>query len=325
MTNNFSVPILLIAFNRPEETQQVFEQIRKARPKHLFLAFDGPRVNRPNEELLCKQCRSIIDKVDWDCNLHTLIRDNNVGCGLGPSNAISWAFKFVDKLIVLEDDCFPSLSFFPYCQELLELYENDKRIWLISGLSIHQNSAFFADKDYIFSRYAHTWGWATWKDRWDEFDLYMQDVPDFIAIGGALNVYDSKKVGKRCNDRYLEVYNNINEEIKHSWDTQWAYTRTKNGGLGIIPKINLIENIGDKNGTHAMNNAATGIKTGTINFPMCHPKFVLQNKTYDRYHYCHYIHRDRWLYLFDSLKDFQKFKQLLSSILKKIGLLSIEK
>ena len=145
----------------------------------------------------------------------------------------------------------------------------------------------------------------------------MRDVPDFIAIGGALNVYDSKKVGKRCNDRYLEVFNNINEEM--------AYTRTKNGGLGIIPKINLIENIGDKNGTHAMNNAATGIKTGTINFPMRHPKFVLQNKTYDRYHYSHYIHRDRWLYLFDSLKDYQKFKQLLSSVLKKIGLSSIEK
>lgn len=146
----------------------------------------------------------------------------------------------------------------------------------------------------------------------------MRDVPDFIAIGGAFNVYDSKKVGKRCNDRYLDVYNNINEEIKHSWDTQWAYTRTKNGGLGIIPKINLIENIGDKNGTHAMTNAATGIKAGTINFPMCQPKFVLQNKAYDKYHYSHYIHPSMWLCLLESLKDFQKFKQLISRIIKKI-------
>lgn len=106
---------------------------------------------------MCKLCQSIIDKVDWDCNLRTLIRDNNVGCGLGPSEAISWAFKFVDKLIVLEDDCFPSSSFFPYCQELLELYENDKRIWLISGLSIHQNSAFLPIK-IIYFRGMHTLG-----------------------------------------------------------------------------------------------------------------------------------------------------------------------
>lgn len=247
--------------------------------------------------------------VDWECELHTLLRDKNVGCGYGPSEAISWAFETADRLIVLEDDCFPSKSFFSFCDDLLEKYEDDKRIWIIGGLSIHAKSSFFGDKDYIFSHHAHTWGWATWKNRWEQFDMFIEDAPEFLNQGGAANVFDYKPYVRYFNKKLKNVYLNIEDEVKHSWDTQWDYTRAKNGGIGIIPRINLIQNTGADNGTHSsVGGEAVSIMTEEFEYDLVHPTFVLRNKSYDDYHYRHYLCQSKFRLLLGSLTDLTKLK-----------------
>ena len=316
---NAQTPVLLISFNRPETTFRVFNRIKEVQPKTLYLAFDGPRNDRVGEYDKCMECRKIAEMVNWNCDLHTLFRENNVGCGFGPSDAISWAFETSDRLIVLEDDCFPSKSFFSFCDDLLERYEEDKRIWIIGGLSIYAKSKFFRDADYLFSHQAHTWGWATWKNRWKEFDMYVKDAPKFLNEGGAFNVFDYKPYVKWFNNKILNIYQNIDKEIKHSWDTQWDYARAKNGGLGIIPRINLIQNTGAENGTHSSIGAdASSIPTEEFDKEIIHPTFVLRNKEYDDYHYKHYLRPNKLRLLISAITNKDKFRFYLALLIKKI-------
>lgn len=290
MNDSITTSVLLIAFNRPETAQKVFDQIKKVRPPRFYLAVDGPRPGKFGEEEKCIECQSIANQVDWECEVHTLFRKENVGCGFGPAGAISWAFETTEELIVLEDDCLPSVSFFYFCDELINKYKNDKRIWIISGLSIHSGEDILGKYDYTFSRFAHTWGWATWKDRWNEFDMYMKDVPQFLAEGGSYNVYQQRRMSVNTDKRLKQVYNTIDEEVKHSWDTQWGYTRLKSGGVSIVPKLNMITNVGAVNGTHSSEgSSSSNIPSNELKFPLKHPDFIICNIAYDKYHYNSYI------------------------------------
>ena len=104
-------PILFMIFNRLDTTQKVFNAIRQAKPKQLFVAADGPREDKEGEKGKCEQARKIIEQVDWDCEVKTLFRDKNLGCKVAVSSAIDWFFENVEEGIILEDDCLPSTSF----------------------------------------------------------------------------------------------------------------------------------------------------------------------------------------------------------------------
>lgn len=277
-------PVLLVGFNRPDYLKQVFNLIKKNRPQRLYVAIDGPRPNVADDEKKCKACRQIVNQVDWDCDLHTLFREKNLGCGHGMFNAISWAFENEDRLIILEDDCVPSDSFFPYCDMMLERYKDDTRVWQVAGRSYHPNSRFFDQSDYIFSHYPHVWGWATWKRCWDQYDFYMSDFPDFVSVGGALNSSMTEKLGRIENRYFQKVYDEIlSETYYHTWDFQWSYLMLKNNGYSIVPKKNLIHNIGNI-GTHTSANPKPDIPSEEMSMDLKHPHFVIPNREYDIYH-----------------------------------------
>ncbi len=298
-------PVLLIGFNRPDNMAQVFAQIRKAKPDVFYIAVDGPRPGKEGEAEKCEDCRTFAKQVDWPCELHTLFREKNAGCALGVSGAISWAFENEDRLIILEDDCVPVLSFFTFCDEMLERYKDDTRIWQVSGRSYHANSEFFKDSDYIFSHYAHIWGWATWKRCWDYFDLKMSDYPDFINIGGACNIYQSNYLAKKANKSFSRFYANIEHISSHTWDYQWSYTKLKNGALGIVPSKNLICNIGSASGAHSSGPYIQDIPSEEMTSFEKHPKFVIAYKEFDEYHYKNHIHKSIIKRIFSKLKKYK--------------------
>mgnify|MGYP000020444581 CR=1 FL=1 len=126
-------PILFIIFNRPDLTSRVFERIREQRPGQLFIAADGPRASKPDDFNHCNETREVTRNIDWPCEVHRLERDVNIGCKIGVSTAISWFFEHVEQGIILEDDCLPDATFFPYCAELLERFKNVNQVALISG------------------------------------------------------------------------------------------------------------------------------------------------------------------------------------------------
>jgi hypothetical protein len=128
-----NVPVLLIIFNRLESTKKVFREIAKAKPRQLFVAADGPRPNHPEDIEKCRLTRAVIDEVDWECDVHKNYSDVNLGCGQRPATGISWVFEHEERAIILEDDCVPHLTFFRFCEELLERFHDDERVMQICG------------------------------------------------------------------------------------------------------------------------------------------------------------------------------------------------
>jgi len=288
MNEENDAPVLLIIFNRPDTTRLVFDAICKTKPRKLYVSADAPRSGNEEDENNCKRARSIVKNIDWDCEIHYRFLEENLGCGWGVSSAISWAFENEDRLIILEDDCVPSMPFFPYCNYLLEKYKNDSRIWLISGRSHEPDSKYFQDVDYMFSHYGHAWGWATWKRCWQIFDIEMKSFPDFIKYGGAENVFFSKEEGRFYNKLYEKLF--IDENLAVStWDFQFTYSILSNGGLSIVPAKNLIENIG-LYGAHSSGYSKYCELKATYDFMIKNePNFILANREFDYYHFKQHI------------------------------------
>ena len=191
--HQLNTAVLFLVFNRPETTARVFDAIRKARPPRLYVAADGPRTNRPGEAERVEKVRQIATAVDWPCEVNTLFRKDNIGCKRAVSGAITWFFEKEEEGIILEDDTLPSQSFFWFCQELLEIYRDDERIFIISGYN--KQDEWNAEKvDYFFSYFGGIWGWASWRRAWKHFDIEMTDLERYAAQG-FFEQYLGKKLG----------------------------------------------------------------------------------------------------------------------------------
>jgi hypothetical protein len=129
----FETPILFLIFNRPDVTRQVFRTIRDQKPTHLYIAADGPRPHKSGELQLCAETREVIEQVDWDCDVRKLYREENLGCGRAVSEAISWFFDNETEGIILEDDCLPDASFYPFCRQMLHRYRDSDQVGSVSG------------------------------------------------------------------------------------------------------------------------------------------------------------------------------------------------
>jgi len=277
---NFSTPVLFLVFNRPETTKQVFEAIRQDRPKQLFIAADGPRSDRPDDKQKCEQVLEIVTAVDWKCDVKTLLRESNLGCQQAVSGAINWFFENVEEGIILEDDCLPDKTFFRFCQELLERYRNDKRIFVVSGNNFQQGQRR-TEYSYYFSLFNHCWGWATFKRAWEKFDFNMQLWPEIKEGGWLLDILHDKTAYKYWERIYRNVYNGkIN-----SWAYRWTFSCWLQNGLTILPCINMVKNIGfDKDATHTKTTyRASASKAYRMDFPLVHPPFIIRDVRADRF------------------------------------------
>lgn len=274
----FITPILFMIFNRPDTTQKVFNAIRQAKPKQLFVAADGPREGKEGEKEKCQKARKIIEQVDWDCEVKTLFRDKNLGCKIAVSSAINWFFENVEEGIILEDDCLPSQSFFWFCQELLKKYRNDTRIMIISGNNF-QFGRIRGEGSYYFSKYFHCWGWATWRRTWKCFDVNMSDFEKFKTENQINNIFQTKQQKKY----WMKIFQIVYERKIDSWAYPWAYSCFINNGLCIIPSVNLVSNIGfNKEALHTKdeNSILSKVKTEEIT-EIIHPKFILADQEAD--------------------------------------------
>ena len=239
MPESPDTPVLFLIFNRPDTTRRVFDAIRRARPARLFVAADGPRKDRPEDAGLCSRAREIIRQVDWECNVQTLFREENLGCKRAVSSAIDWFFSHVEEGIILEDDCLPDTSFFPFCRQLLARYRDDKRVMMIAGINYLFNEVEVRES-YYFSRYYAIWGWATWKRAWALYDVQMTDWPEYDARNYLDDIYQDKKIVSFLRDMIQGAYENRLD----TWDIQWVYTCIFNYGLSVCPKHTLVSNIG---------------------------------------------------------------------------------
>jgi hypothetical protein len=296
-------PVLFLIFNRPDTSQKVFNCIRKAKPKKLFVSADGARSSKPGEDVKCAETRNIINNIDWDCEVYTNFSGVNLGCKKGVSSGINWFFNNVSEGIILEDDCIPDESFFRFAESMLEKYRNNERIMHIGGTNF-QDGIKRNEYSYYFSRLCHVWGWATWKRAWDKYNVNIPDFTDgrFSEISNQIN-HD-----KYFQSHFYNLFLTAKENRIDTWDFQWVWTVWNNNGISIIPQSNLVENIGfGAEATHTKDSKSelSSMKTNPM-MDILHPDIIETDLKAD-------------LYTFRTKIRVSKFKKVIGLIKNKFG------
>jgi hypothetical protein len=266
-------PVALLIFNRPKNTAHVLGAIRAYKPETLLVVADGPRPARPDDITLCADTRAVVENgVDWPCNLKLCYADSNMGCGIRVSSGLDWVFSDVEEAIILEDDTVPNPTFFAFCGELLERYRNEPKVFSICGDSVIY-PLLKAKCSYRFSSFFSPWGWATWRDRWAQYDFSMKFWPS-LRDGGRLSQvipeYDWR-------DRWSTLMDATAAGKIDTWDYQWISLIWQQRGLVIQSTNNLIMNIGtgaDASHTLSSFHPRCYRNTKAVHHPLMHPSKV---------------------------------------------------
>ncbi|MBQ0090477.1 MAG: hemolysin activation protein [Prevotellaceae bacterium] len=279
------ISVLILFHARPNYFSKVWEEVKKAKPTRLFLYQDGPRDEKDMPGIMA--CRELVDdeQINWECEIHRLYQNKNYGCD--PSEFISqrWAFSLTNKCIVLEDDDVPSQSFFLFCKEMLDRYENDERIEIISGFNTDsQTTDIEGGADYFFTRNFAISGWASWSrvvNRWD-------GNYDFVKNPKTLALLKTKAAKYKQRSNLVQMCIDHASIGKEFYETIFWADMMLHDGLAIMPRLNQINNIGLDSGTHysAQVQLPKRIRKmfatprHELQFPLTHPKEVKEHPAY---------------------------------------------
>lgn len=281
--STIQAPVLLVTYNRPDYTKKVIDAIKDSGIKKLYVFNDGPKPDRSDDKHKCLLIRDMISNLDVEFEIETKYSEVNLGCGLGVSSAISWAFSNEDRLIILEDDCVASPAFIPYCNDLLERYKNDSRVWAVCGENHKFPLMAFQQSDYIFTQFGFCWGWATWRRCWEHFDLQLTSLESVLENKVFENSLSDERIGRQFARYFSRA--RIDRHKPSFWSLQFWYQVLINRGYYIIPKELLIENIGI-DGDHTNNGNEYLNKECSTDYSIVkHPAFVLADKSIENTHY----------------------------------------
>jgi len=276
-------PVALVIFNRPDVTQRVVQEIARARPSRLLVVADGPRADRASDADACAATREVIERVDWDCEVLRNYSDVNLGCGRRMVTGLQWVFEQAEEAIVLEDDCLPHPSFFRYCDELLETYRHDERVMHISGDNWNFGEAE-TPYSYFFSCYCYSCGWASWRRAFRHYDPEMRMWPLVRDTPWLLDLLGDAEAVAFWKPKFELAYTAGVEKID-GWDWQWLFACWAQRGLSILPRTNLISNIGfGATATHTKQaeDARANVPTAAMSFPLRHPPLMARDLEADR-------------------------------------------
>lgn len=273
-------PVAFFIYNRPRVTARVFEAIRQAQPPTLLLVADGPRTDHPDETTRCAETRAVVEQIDWACDVRRNYADCNLGCKQRVASGLDWVFEQVEEAIILEDDCLPHPSFFPYCKALLGQYRNDMRVMHINGNNYGIDQRSIHPYAYSFCQFPQVWGWATWRRAWRYFDVSMTTWPTFRDSGFIDKLPLNTTLSKRQRQRWENAYRSRID----TWDFQWHFAVMSQHGLAVTPRHNLISNIGfTPDATHTQDPQSTraNLPTHPMALPLQHPPFVCTHPAID--------------------------------------------
>lgn len=273
-------PVAFIIFNRPDTTAKVIERIREVKPSKLFIIADAARDGKEGEQEKVEETRRIVEEaIDWDCEVYKNYAEKNMGCKNRVHTGISWVFKHVDRAIIIEDDIIPSYDFFKFQQEMLEYYKDAPRVMMVSGCNLLRE--YEMETQYTFSCFSGIWGWGTWARAWKKYDADIKEWPRIDKSGkfkciapGLAYVFLKRNMDS--------VYNHT----KDTWDIQWDFCRHYYRGLGIVPKVNMINNIGfeREDATHTNAKSYEDFSYGEMTFPIEFTDIIKRDAEYDKAH-----------------------------------------
>ncbi len=272
-------PVALVIFRRPSHTKRVLEVLARSKPKRIYVISDGPSLGNKDEAILVQECRELVNQIQWDCEVLKNYSEVNMGSRRRVVSGLDWVFETEDRAIILEDDCVPEISFFKFCEELLNKYEYEPRVAGIGGSNVLEEKTQSLVSDYFFSRYPAIWGWATWRRTWSR---YSQNLPK-TAIKEVRNHRQFSPSGANLA-YWRSKFGDVIKGLVDAWDYQLAYLCMKSGQLWVIPKNNLISNIGFGEGaTHTFDitSAFSRIRVTAASFPLEYPTEIKPEPRYD--------------------------------------------
>lgn len=278
---SFRVPVALFLFRRSETLPRIVSVLREVQVKKLYLICDQGR-----NEAECEQVsavRQIIDKeIDWDCEVVKYYAEENRGVLRNIGDGAQWVFQREEKAIFLEDDNLPEATFFSFCEEMLNRYEDDDRVlWVCGSNYLGDMEAFEYGHSYFFSQMLLPCGWASWSSKFTKFyDSRLAGLDDPVKVANFRNSYDDKRLLAQENRSILRTKCRIENDIaRASWDYQMIFSLRANHMYGIVPSKNQIRNIGvdaiSEHGGNTMKNVMTERfcenETFPLSFPLSHP------------------------------------------------------
>lgn len=272
-----SIPVVIFIYKRSSNIVKLLQTIAKVKPNNLYIIADGPK--NSYESTICSEVRDKVEScIDWKCKVRKIYAKSNMGIKNRVVSGLNEVFKNEKWAIILEDDLLPDPSFFEFCEKLLRKYENDHRIISISGNKFYNSDIH--PYSYTFSKYPHSWGWATWRRVWVDYekDIETWDSPvNLKKISQAL----PRKISRLY---WFNIFAKLESHSKNIWDYQLTFLSLSNNSLNIVPSVNLVKNVGnDKYATHTKGkNSRIGLTTRPMIFPLTHPKNIHVNKNITR-------------------------------------------
>lgn len=239
-------PILLFTYKRLATLKKTIESLKNsplASQSELHIFSDGPKAS--DDEKQINEVRTFLKQIEGFRNI--FIEEEKVNQGLAASiiNGVNACFSKYDSVIVVEDDLIVSPNFLHYMNSALNFYKNNAAVFSISGyIYSFTKDATYQYDTFLASR-GCSWGWATWKDRWQKVDWNISDYPSFVANKKRRNLFASS--GSDLNGM-------LGKQMKgtiDSWAIRLYYNQVKLNMLTVYPTISKVENIGfDEYATH---------------------------------------------------------------------------
>lgn len=255
--HNELAPLVIFVYNRYDHLKGTIHHLLKnklAVGTELYIFSDAPKTEKDIDNI--QKVRKFIHKISGFKNVFVVEREKNYGLAKNIIEGVTEIINERGKVIVLEDDLFTSSNFLCYMNDSLEYYLHRQDIFSISGYTGNLPSLSKYNFDTYLSYRPSSWGWATWKDRWDNIDWDVSDFEEFI-----LNRKEVKRFNRggidmtRMLRHYMEGKNN-------SWAIRWSYAMYKQDKYCIYPKVSKIQNIGF--GEHATHCSGINIYQTTL-------------------------------------------------------------
>lgn len=215
----------------------LLKTLRAHRPQRIWLISDGPKDSHPEEASLCLESRNVVERlIDWPCDLNRVYAEKNMGLHKRFESGLDAVFSKETKAILLEEDCHPSPDFIPFCEELLNAYQDEKKLAGISGNCFLPASSQ-VQSSYFYSKYLHIWGWATWARVWNQYDRKEVRWPH----------RGFKALFSDATRQEADYWNRIYRRVlagQYSWDYALFAWMWSQGLLSINPTQNLVRNVG---------------------------------------------------------------------------------
>ncbi len=307
-----NIPILIIAWKRPQHLIKLINSLKDIEPRNIYVSIDGPNESNENDYILVNETRKVIEeKIKWDCSIKKKYNKKNLGCKNGVSSAITWFFNQVDEGIIIEEDCLLHSDFFIFAEILLDYYRDNKKVWTITSNNFQQNN-LRGDGSYYYGRIPYCWGWATWKDRWVNYDANLSKWEKFKSTEMINNIFTNSSE----RNYWIKIFNNLKYKNKpDSWAYRWYFSSIINDALTITPNINMANNIGfgDEDATNTKGGKSPvycNLNKPTNILPLRHPTFQIRSIDADDFAFRNYYYKNIFQRIFGRLKRIIKRKYI---------------